>query len=230
MSNRCTELAERFGSPIKFLKSYNPDMQANLCAVGNEDKILCGMAPRLCEVIEVFGMKTAESWLEIQLNNLSEFAGCRDKLTAAEIHELARILIPRYKGYKVTELMLFFRRSKEGEYGHFYGMIDCMVISEWLRYFDHWRSQRLKELEQERQASEIIQREREESQRRTRYKERVPGAYTDAAAVSYLQYSLAGFDSLPDHELQAELQNISRGAKTIPTNALEIIDWLKTKR
>lgn len=94
-----------------------------------------GHAPALFSVSEAFGAGTARSWLVVQLNDLSEFAGCKDKLPVKKLDELANIILKNYGYLRLTEMMDFFRRFKAGEYGRFYGAVDPMVITCAMREF-----------------------------------------------------------------------------------------------
>ena len=53
----------------------------------------------------------------------------------ADFIELARTIILGYGRFKLTEFMVFFQRFKQGLYGTFYGVLDPMVITRYLREF-----------------------------------------------------------------------------------------------
>ena len=81
------------------------------------------------------GDKTTVAWLAPQLFDLSEFCGCKDKISEFQIEQCAAIIANTYFYLKVTELMLFFYRFKQGRYGRFYGAVDPLVITTSLRDF-----------------------------------------------------------------------------------------------
>lgn len=118
---------------MKFFTEYNPDTQMKIC----NDKDLCyfGQFPTLATVNRQYGSTTATVWLIPQITNLSEFCGCKNKITPAQIKECATIIAQEYFYLKVSELMLFFYRFKTGRYGKFYGNVDPMVIMTSLQYF-----------------------------------------------------------------------------------------------
>ncbi len=69
------------------------------------------------------------------LFDVSEFCGCKEKITPKQIDQLADIITLDYGYLKVTEVMLFFWWFKGGRYGKFYGSVDPMVITTALREF-----------------------------------------------------------------------------------------------
>lgn len=110
------------------LKRFNPD-NAYLCA-RNTDKVYLSKAPTLSECAEVYGEDLAHSWLEIQLFNLSEYAGNDKKPDLSQIKEAARSIAACYYFLTLPEMLLFFVRFKAGQYGKFYGAIDFLTVSE----------------------------------------------------------------------------------------------------
>lgn len=109
-----------------------------------------------------FGRDIAESWVEIQLNDLSEFSGAGEKLDRARCRELARTIITAYPYLKASELMFFFLLFKSGYYGKFYGTVDAMAVSEGLQKFQRTRREFLERYEREDE-QERETRERDES-------------------------------------------------------------------
>lgn len=115
------------------MSDYNPDTQAVIC--GNRDLCYFGEFPTLATVNRKYGVGTANAWLIPQIANLSEFCGCKEKITPIQIKECASIIANEYYFLKVSELMLFFYLFKAGRYGKFYGNVDPMVITCSLRQF-----------------------------------------------------------------------------------------------
>lgn len=85
-----------------------------------------------------------------QLEDLADFAGCREKLTPQRCDEIAQLIMARYGYLKVSELMLFFLRFKLAEYGEFYGAVDPMRILGALRKFDRERAELQQRYDRER--------------------------------------------------------------------------------
>jgi hypothetical protein len=121
----------------QFLTAYNPDRQIGF--VRQPERCVTGTAPKLWEVSKAYGPKVMETWVEIQLRDINEFAGNRDKLSTRQIEQLAKIVATDYYYLKVTEFILFCHKFKSGEYGRFYGAVDTITIMEALRSFCDWR-------------------------------------------------------------------------------------------
>ena len=132
-SPRAAALIECFGTSEALLAAYNPGRQADFAA--QPERCVTGRAPTLAEVDAAFGKGTGAAFVVPQLYNLSEFCGCREKLTEAQLEETARLIAAAYPWLRLTELMLFFHRLKLGLYGRFYGSVDPMAITSALRAF-----------------------------------------------------------------------------------------------
>lgn len=113
---------------MEFLETFNPGRQKEFCTKANIAKCYFGSAPTLTELNNAYGSKAAVSWLAPQLYNLSEYCGCKDKIKPHQMDELAHIIADKYYYLKATELMIFFYRFKQGEYGRFYGAVDPITI------------------------------------------------------------------------------------------------------
>lgn len=146
---RTTELSveERKKAAIEFMEAFNPRQQMQV--VGNPDDCLFGPYWTLAQLKVEYGKNTPVAWLVPQLLNLSEFCGCKGKLSDAQLEECAFTIATEYYYLKVSELMLFFHKFKAGYYGKFYGNVDPMVITTSLRTFVSFRNQRIWEKESE---------------------------------------------------------------------------------
>ena len=131
------------------LQIFNPDNQATL-AKRHDDSWITADVPTLALLNQTYGKTASVQWLVVQIYNLSEFCGCKDKLSTAQIHELSRIIDTSYYHLKLTELMMFFFNFKMGKYGKFYGAVDPMVITCALREFMDERNSRIDQVENER--------------------------------------------------------------------------------
>lgn len=119
-----------------------------------------GKAPTLSVVNEAFGKNITETWLAIQIRNLSEFSGVKDKIDTTQIDMLAKVIIATFHYLKVTELMHFFLLFKSGKFGKFFGAVDGLVITEALQDFCKERNEKLWQYaEAERIRKEEIERE-----------------------------------------------------------------------
>ena len=143
-----------------FMTMFAPDRQCDYCRSG-EERIFLGKAPTLCTVEKAYGRQTVESWTELQLRDLSEYAGSRNKLTSRQTDEMSKLIQLHYSHLKVTEMMYFFHLFKMGCFGKFYGTIDTLSIMEALRKFMGTRNtilgriyERQEERRREREARE----------------------------------------------------------------------------
>ena len=151
----------RYGDRENFMLLFNPDRQVEFGEY--PDRCHFGSAPTLGTLRAAYGKNMPTSWLVPQLLNLSEYCGCKNKLTDAQLEVCARVIANEYFYLKTTELMLFFSRFKAGRYGRFYGNVDPMVITSALVVFRRERAEAIarheaedREKERERQASEAI--------------------------------------------------------------------------
>lgn len=123
----------KYGDKGRFLQTFNPDMQGRY--VAHLERCFFGSAPTLQAVDNAYGTGVSQAWLVVQLYNLSEYCGCREKLTEMQLRELASVMRQQYSFLKVTEFMVFFQQFKAGVFGRFYGSVDPMVITEAVRTF-----------------------------------------------------------------------------------------------
>lgn len=144
-------MAKNDGSQKRFLLEFSPAAQERITS----DIDLCyfGKFPTLAESKRL-GDNTPTMWLMPQLFNLSEYCGCRDKMTKEQLRECASLIASEYYYLKISELMLFFRRFKLGMYGKFYGTVDPIVITTSLRTFINERNETYA-----RHESELLQEE-----------------------------------------------------------------------
>ena len=204
------------------MAKFNPSLQAKYCR--DVDRAFFGKAPTLRVFEAAYGRIKAELWLEIQLNDLSEFSGCREKLGPTRTPDLAAMIFEGYPHFKLTEFMMFFQRFKRCEYGRFYGAVDPMVILQALSTFAEDRRKLIerKRMEEERERVKAI--DREYKLIRKRYGERIPGAYTPEAPSSLLQYRLMGYDCMDDEALHREIDAIRSGKKKLSEDVRQMLD------
>lgn len=134
-------LRGQYPSGAQLLAIYNPDVTCRVLAIRDRRRIYFGQVPTLNVVSEAYGRNEAVAWVEIQLESLSEYAGAREKLTPAVLHELASIVVAKYWYLRLSEFMLFVAEFKAGTFGRFYGTVDPMVIGDALRRFDRQRQE-----------------------------------------------------------------------------------------
>lgn len=140
---------KKFGSVKGLLLKANPDSQLQIC----KHTSLCffGNYPTLSDLSMAFTNKAPVMWLVPQLFNLSEFCGCKEKLSVPQLEQCAKLIAQNYNYLKITELMLFFYRFKTARYGRFYGTVDPLVIMSALKVFITERNEAYCAKEQDRQ-------------------------------------------------------------------------------
>lgn len=136
------------------ITAFSPDAQKVICT--NNEQCYFGDYPTLAKISSAYGIQASVAWLIPQLTDLSEFCGCKGKLTGKSLEECAWLIAQNYYYLKVSELMLFFYRFKQGRYGKFFGFVDPLVIMSSLlqfrrerfdAYFDYESKQKEKEQE-----------------------------------------------------------------------------------
>ena len=216
------ELIRQYGqSANNLLTVYNPSMQVKYCR--DVDRVFFGKAPKLRTLAEAHGQHTAESWLTIQLNDLSEFAGCKGKLSKRQYEELAKMILETYPHYNLAEFMLFCHRFKLCRYGRFYGVVDPMVILQSLDKFNEEREQAHYEHQRTENRKQQEESDRQFNAEKQQYINRVPDAFTAKAPIDFNQYRLMGFATMSDEQLQQEIADIRAGRKVLPTDVMNIL-------
>ena len=143
-------MLEKHGDAKQFMVRFNPKSQREVCA----DTKMCIMGdyPTLAEVRTAYGRNIPSAWLVPQLYDLSEYCGCKDKLSVNTLEDLADIISAEFYYLKISEVMLFMRQFKAGRYGRFYGSVDPLIIMQSLREFVKERAVVIDTAEQEKVA------------------------------------------------------------------------------
>lgn len=149
-----SELVARYGDKNRFLQTFHVNNQ--ITYTNDEQRCHFGKAPTLAQVSKAYGSQTTEEWLIYQIVDLSEFCKLKSKLTSTQVKQTAQLIMNAYGYLKVTEVMLYFRRFKFGQYGRFFGSVDAMIILDCIKKFcnerrDAIHRQRKKEEEQRKE-------------------------------------------------------------------------------
>ena len=144
---------KRYGNVgVSFINHYNPDF---FCAHQlTADDCYFGKYPTLAELVKQYDRKFPSSWLMFQLISLSEYCGCKEKISDYMLIQCADVIATDFYYLKVSELILFFHRFKSGNYGQFYGAVDPLIITTSLREFLKERISVIEKREMERQAKQ----------------------------------------------------------------------------
>lgn len=194
------KVIERYGESFQFLTTFNPDKQVEYTK--DLRRVYCGEAPSLDLVRTAYGAETIESWIELQLYNLSEFAGCKEKLNIQQVEETAKIIVEQYGYLNVVEFMLFCQKFKRCEYGRFYGAVDPMLILGAVSDFVAERNHQLQKYEQEEKAKVEAKEEAEREAIRAYYRKLVPDAFEDGAKINFADFHWGGLYKLSDAEFE----------------------------
>ena len=137
----------------EFLKEFNPSRQEEFFT--DEREAYMGDYPTLRQLDEQFESRSSVAWLIPQLFNLSEYCGCKDKMTPAMIEECASVIAAMFGTLKISEVMLFFFLFKGGRYGKFYGAVDPITITCALQEFMVKRAADIDFYEQEKKRERL---------------------------------------------------------------------------
>ena len=130
---KTSQLVSKFGNLVSFITEFNPDVQIQF-GMNKEVAYFCD-TPTLATLRAEYGTNAATVWLVPQIKDLSEYCGCKGKITDSQMEQCAGIIAMTYPFLKVSELMLFFVNFKAGQYGKFYGSVDPLTITTALREF-----------------------------------------------------------------------------------------------
>ena len=111
------------------------------------DDCYIGKAPTLVDVANCYGMKYSIKFLMLHIIRIVERIGGNEKMSSDDIEELAQQLYAKCVDLKLTEMMLFFRRLLDGDYGRTYGAPRVLYFMDALRTFRNQRYYALLEFE-----------------------------------------------------------------------------------
>lgn len=222
MTTASIELLEKVPTPDRFLSIFNPTTQVRYTT--SLDKVYGGNTPSLGLARQTYGTNTAEAWVEIQLNELSEFAGCKGKLDPEQTEQTARMILQSYGHLTIAQLMLFFQKFKRCEYGKFYGAVDPMVIMGALADFSEEVADELHRRQQAKKKAEGAELERLNELEKEPYRRRIPGAFTEKAVINWPLYCILRLEDQADEQVARLVADIQQGVKKLPTLA-QIIRW-----
>lgn len=134
------ELREYFGKAEDFVGKHYPISKNGEFARNPEAIIRGNLAPTILDANIMYGGVVMEEWFRSQLMFLSEFCGCKDKITPLQLVQLAENLNAEFYYLKITEFMWFFNlvsRAKFGElgYGAFSPIRLQEMVWEFIRYY-----------------------------------------------------------------------------------------------
>lgn len=230
-SQAALRVIERYGESFEFLKIFNPDKQVEYTK--DLRRVYCGEAPKLGLVRTSYGAETIESWIELQLYNLSEFAGCKEKLNIQQVEETAKIIVEQYGFLNVVEFMLFCQKFKRCEYGRFYGAVDPMLILGAVSDFVAERNYQLQMYENEEKAKQEAVREAEREAIKNEYRRLVPDAFAENASITFPDFNWGGLYKLTDEEfniIRPEVEKIKNKEMSRYGEISKMVDEIISQR
>ena len=123
--------------------------------IGRNSKMaFFGDAPSLAIMRKTYGDDFPATWLLAHIFDLVAFSNSQGTLNESQAEFLAEAIANEYYFLKASELILFFYRFKTGAYGHFYGVVDPMMIMQGLKQFMKERAVEIERHENEKMSKE----------------------------------------------------------------------------
>lgn len=174
MTKPAQALVARYADVNHFLECYNPDRQTKIAPT--LDAALDADTPQLKLVACAYGRKHVRIWLMIQLRNLSEYAGARDKMTTEQMTQVADLIMHTHPELTLAQVMHFMLKLKNCDYGKFYGAVDPITVMGAFKTYcaELWdekrrRAQETLRLKARQQTAQL-------EQEKATYRRRIPGA------------------------------------------------------
>ena len=140
----------RYGNEANFMKMLNPSVQL-MAGRDPEHAFLSEDAPTLAIMRFAYDEGFPATWLMPQILDLVVYSNSKGTLSDRQAEFLAEVIANEYGFLKASEILLFFYKFKAGEYGHFYGVVDPMRITEALDEFCDERERILERHEREQE-------------------------------------------------------------------------------
>jgi len=87
--------------------------------------------PSLGDITKAQGFDFTQAYLDGWIINLREFLNIGKKMTDAQTHETAMLIIDTYPSLKISDINLIFKRVKLGKFGKIYDRLDGQLILSW---------------------------------------------------------------------------------------------------
>lgn len=156
LSTESRQLLQRYPTEDALLRYYSPD---NLLAFTQQrfiDRCYFGIAPTLVTVAQTYGENTAIAFLIAMIVLIVERFGGNDKMQPGDIEDLAVQLYGKCYDLKLSELLLYFRRVLDCDYGAPYGAPRAPYF---LTCLGRFRQQRIVAIDEEESRLRALQRE-----------------------------------------------------------------------
>lgn len=114
-------------------------------ALNNSEKALTADCPTIYDYMEKFGEDYAAMWVRSQVMALYGSSSNKEKGVADGLRIFCDAFTAQVKGFKLSELMLFFARYKAGRYDNSYSSFDARRIGN--AFFKEFIPERNNELD-----------------------------------------------------------------------------------
>lgn len=111
----------------------------------NAEKAYKADVPYLIHIENTYGRAYATMWIRAHVLALFGSSSCKDEEIANGIKLFAETFTSQTKGFKLSELMLFFARYKAGRYDNSYSAFDARRIGN--AFFKEFLPERNRELD-----------------------------------------------------------------------------------
>ena len=111
----------------------------------NPERAYTAGCPTLLQLDAVYGEGSSGYWVETMVTGLFGASSSREKGNADGIHVFCEAFAAQVKGFKMSELMLFFARYKAGRYDNSYASFDARRIGN--AFFKEFVKERNSELD-----------------------------------------------------------------------------------
>lgn len=113
--------------------------------INHAERAYQAACPTVSDYSEKFGIEYASLWIHAHILALYGSSSNRDKNVADGIKLFCDSFAAQVKGYKLSELMLFFARYKSGRYDNSYSSFDARRIGN--AFFKEFLPERNRELD-----------------------------------------------------------------------------------
>ena len=162
LSENLLKHKEEIGDIEKFMLRFNPEIQKKLLKVGaGHVECMSYNYPTLEQSATIWGDEGIQLWILVQLEDLNNFCGVKDKMTPAQLKDLSAIILYQYGVMKISEFALFLINFKSGKYGQFYGSVDPLIITNALNEF---MTDRVVEFQISERKQEMLENERKRAE------------------------------------------------------------------
>lgn len=157
LSPTLEKFKEQLGTITQYLERFNPTSVQDGLLRARAGFVECKSydLPTLEMSAQIYGEKAIVVWIKIQLENLNEYCGVKEKMSIEQLNEVSKIIFYKYGNLNIAEIALFILKFKSGDFGQFYGCVDPLKITSAFCEFMNCRMSDLNAAQRERKRQEI---------------------------------------------------------------------------